>query len=172
MILGTVIVFILIIVIALIANAVEEHNSAIPFDSSYEDSGLPVITLTNNGKEFNFLVDTGANLCVLNERHLEEIEHEPLKGTGTMFGMEGNVQQVSYVRVDLTIGKDILKVPFQIINIDNAFGRVEQDYGVTIHGVLGTQFLEKYKGKIDFIERTLSYGKPDKNKTALKGQNK
>ena len=172
MILGTVIVFILIIIVALIANAVEEHNRTIPFDSSYEDSGLPVVTLTNNNKEFNFLVDTGANQCVLNERHLEEIEHEVLEGTGTMFGMEGNIQQVTYVKVELSKEDTVFKIPFQVINIDNAFGRVEKDYGITIHGVLGTQFLEKYKSKINFIERTLSYGKPDKSKTTLKGQSR
>ena len=172
MILGTIVVFLLIPVVALIANAVEENNNTISFDPSYEESGLPVITLTNNDKEFNFLVDTGANLCVLNESHLGEIGHEPLEGTGTMFGMEGNVQNVTYVKVELARGKRVFKIPFQVVNIDNAFKRVELDYGITIHGVLGTQFLDKNKVKVNFIERSIAYGKPDKSKTTLKKRDK
>lgn len=168
---GTIIVFALIPVVALLANAVEEHNDGIPFDAAYDSAGLPIITLTNEGKEFNFLVDTGANLCVLNESVLPEIKHKKLEGEGTMFGMEGNLQKVEYVEVLLTHGKDDFTVEFQVCNIDAAFGRVEAEHGIAVHGVLGTQFLESNRGKVDFIEHKLHYA-PEKNKVALKRQSK
>lgn len=159
-----IIVFLLIPVVALIANAVEDHNKSISFDAVYEEAGLPIITLKNNGADFNFLVDTGANLNVLNESCLDTLDYEPLEGTGTMFGMEGNIQEVTYVKVALTHGRKKFEAAFQVVNIDNAFGRIEKDYNVTIHGVLGTSFLEKYKGKINFEERSLKYGKENKVK--------
>lgn len=167
---GTIIVFALIPVVALIANAVEEHNNGIPFDMSYDVSGLPVVTLTNGEKEFNFLVDTGANLCVINNSILDQLECESLEGEGAMYGMEGNLQKVSYVRALLYHGKNEFTVEFQVVNLDAAFGRIEKEHKVTICGVLGTQFLEANRGKVDFIEHKLIYGKPKKNKTALKGQ--
>lgn len=167
---GTIIVFSLIPVVALIFNAIDDHSHSISFDTAYDEAGLPIVTLENNGSKFNFLVDTGANLCVLNAKYTEVINCEPVGGTGTMFGMEGNIQEVTYVKAELTHGRRKFNVAFQVVNIDNAFGRIEQDYNITIHGVLGTSFLERYKGKIDFIEHKLKYGKEDKTK--VKGKNK
>lgn len=167
---GTIIVFALIPVVALLANAIEEHNDGIPFNAAYNSAGLPIITLTNDGKEFNFLVDTGANLCVLNKSVLPELKYKELEGEGTMYGMEGNLQKVEYVEALLSHGKDDFTVEFQVCNIDAAFGRVEEAHGITIHGVLGTQFLENNKGRVDFIEHKLRY-ESEKNKAPLKGQN-
>lgn len=168
---GTIIVFALIPVVALLANVIEEYNDGIPFDAAYDSAGLPIITLTNDGKEFNFLVDTGANLCVLNDSALPNLKHKKLEGEGTMFGMEGNLQKVEYVEVLLSHGKDDFTVEFQVCNIDAAFGRVEAEHGITIHGVLGTQFLENNRGRVNFVEHKLMY-EPEKNKATLKEQNK
>lgn len=166
----TIIVFALIPVVALLANAMEDHSDSISFDPAYNKAGLPIITLSNDGKDFHFLVDTGANLCVLNNSVVNEIKHRPLEGKGTMFGMEGNIQTVEYVEVELNHGEDIFKVEFQVLNLDAAFGRIEAQHDVTVHGVLGVDFLKNNKGKVDFIDNKLIYGR-EKNKTALKGQN-
>lgn len=167
---GVIIVFLLIPVVALVLNAIDDYNRSISFSNVYEEAGLPIVTLENGDSKYNFLVDTGANLCVLNAKYAETMQCEPVGGTGTMFGMEGNIQEVTYVKAELTHGKDKFNVSFQVIDIDNAFGRIEQDYNITVHGVLGTAFLERYKGKVDFIEHKLKYGKEDKAK--VKGKNK
>lgn len=170
---GTIIVFILIPIVACAINAIEDANKSIPFDASFSDSGLPVITLTNDGKDFNFLIDTGANYCVLNAACLDNIKHEKLSGSGTMFGMEGNIQEVEYAKVNLEHGKTNFEVVFQVVNLEGAFGRVYNSYNIVLHGVLGTQFLEANKGRIDFIDHMLCYERTKtkkQNKAALKGQ--
>lgn len=168
---GTIIVFGLIPVIALVANAIEDYSREVPFNSVYEESGLPIVTLSSNDKEFNFLVDTGANLSLINITHLDDFNYTRMSGQGTIFGMEGNVQKVEYVKIKLSHEKNDFDVEFQVVNMDSAFNKIERVHGVLIHGVLGTEFLESNKGKIDFIEHKLIYGKPKKDKAALKGQN-
>ena len=64
-------------------------------------------------------------------------------------------------------GKNDFTVEFQVTNLDAAFGRIEKEYNITICGVLGTEFLEANKGKVDFTEHRLLYGKPRKDKAAL-----
>ena len=174
MIVGTIIVFALIPVVALVANAVEDSNREISFDSVYGESGLPVVTLSNDGKIFNFLVDTGANLSLINASHLNDLKHEKIAGEGTLFGMEGNVQRVEFVTAILSHNKDNFNVEFQVTNLDNAFNMIEKKHGILIHGVLGTEFLEANKGKIDFIKHKLKYGKvaSKEDKATLEGQSK
>lgn len=173
MIIGTIIVFALIPVVALIANAVEDCNREVPFDPVYTESGLPVITLSNDGKEFNFLVDTGANLSLINETHLEDLKYSKVTGRGTLFGMEGQVQMVEYITANLAHNKDNFEVKFQVVNMDSAFDRIEKAHGILLHGVLGTEFLEEHKGMVNFIEHKLKYEKTKakKDKASLKGQN-
>ena len=154
---GTIIVFILIPIVALFINAVEEYNKGIPFDKSYKEVGIPVITLTNNGKQFNFLVDTGANYCIINEPHLTEFEHKELKGEGTIFGMEGNVQKTNFVQASLYYEKDEFIANFQVLDISGALDRINKQYGITVHGVLGSEFLEENRSKINFIEHEVTY---------------
>lgn len=154
---GTIIVFILIPIVALFINAVEEYNKGIPFDKSYKEVGIPVITLTNNGKQFNFLVDTGANYCIINESHLTEFEYKELKGEGTIFGMEGNVQKTNFVQASLYYEKDEFVANFQVLDISGALDRINKQYGITVHGVLGSEFLEENRSKINFIEHEVTY---------------
>lgn len=154
---GTIIVFILIPIVALFINAVEEYNKGIPFDESYKDVGIPVITLTNNGKQFNFLVDTGANYCIINEPHLKEFEYKELKGEGTIFGMEGNVQKTNFVQASLYYEKDEFVASFQVLDISGALDRINKQHGITVHGILGSEFLEENRSKINFIEHEVTY---------------
>ena len=162
---GTIIVFALIPVVALIANAIEDHSYDIPFDGVYDAAGIPIVTLLNEGIEFNFLVDTGANLCVINKSVLDQFKHEKLVGEGQMYGMEGNLQKVEYVKALLSHEKNDFTVSFQVTNLDAAFGRIEKEYNITICGILGTQFLEANKGKVDFTKHRLLYEKTKKNKS-------
>lgn len=169
---GTIIVFALIPIVALIVNAIEDANTSISFDDVYGESGLPIVSLTNNRKRFNFLIDTGANLSLLNVSHLEDFKYIEIPGEGTVMGMEGNKQTVNYVMVKLNHGKNSFLTNFQVVNLDAAFGNIQDEYGILVHGVLGTEFLESNKGRINFIEHKLKYEKTKakEDKATLEGQ--
>ena len=102
------IIFVLIVIIAVLANGIEDYNSknTIKFDESFGELQLPIITFLNNDKEFNFLVDTGANMSIINSYYLQEFKYTSLETTGTIFGMEGNITNTNFVSIVLQKSKD------------------------------------------------------------------
>lgn len=153
------IIFVLIVIIAVLANGIEDYNSknTIKFDKSFGELQLPIITFLNNDKEFNFLVDTGANMSIINSYYLQEFKYISLETTGTIFGMEGNVTNTNFVSVVLQKGKDSFLNCYQAVDISNSFGRIEDSYSVKIHGVIGNDFLVKYGCLIDYKNNRVKY---------------
>lgn len=157
------VIIVLVVLTAVIANGIEDYNSSIiNFNSSDKKKlDLPIITLENNSKKFNFLVDTGANLSLLNLVYMEEFEYEELNAKGTIFGMEGNVQSVTYVRVILHRREDSFLNTFQVVDLSTAFGKVNEEYGIEVHGILGNDFLIKYNCIINYPKSSIRYGRKD-----------
>ena len=64
------ITFTIVVFVALIVNAVEDHKRNgephMSFKESMDLVELPIITFYNNGKKLNFLLDTGANNSIIN----------------------------------------------------------------------------------------------------------
>jgi hypothetical protein len=42
-----------------------------------------------------------------------------------------------------------------VINLNDLFNTIKENYGVTVHGILGTNFLDKYNYVIDFKDYKL-----------------
>ena len=145
-------VFIGIVIIAVIANAIEEYNSTLKFkiQNTLQNVGVPIIALYNNNKRFNFLIDSGANLSLIDSNILDEIECDYLDNTGTMYGIGGNVVKVTYVRMPLFIEDSIFTEDFQVTDLGPTFHRIEKNNGVRIHGVLGNSFFDTYNGIINY----------------------
>lgn len=113
---------------------------------------LPIITFQVGGKKLNFLLDTGANYCIIDSNLLDTIEHTKLNLEGTVYGAGGVEVKVSYVSIDLKYkGVDYADM-FQVLDLSNTFGMIKEESGVNLHGVLGNSFFQKYKYVIDFDE--------------------
>lgn len=154
----TLIAIIIVIVAQLIRKYSKIYKRAISFRESMDLSGLPVITFNQGKKKFNFLFDTGATTSVINSSVLEKIKYTELEGYQCeVYGMEGNAQQVNMVTInfkrDLEFSDD-----FQVIDMSSAFDSVKAETGVTISGILGNTFFQKYKYIIDY-EQMIVYPK-------------
>lgn len=154
----TLIAIIIIIVAQLIRKYSKIYKRVISFRESLDLAGLPVITFNQGKKKFNFLFDTGATNSVINSSMLEKIKYTELEGYQCeVYGMEGNAQQVSMVTInfkrDLEFSDD-----FQVVDMSSAFDSVKAETGVTISGILGNTFFQKYKYVIDY-EQMIVYPK-------------
>lgn len=147
-------VLILIALIALIINGAEDHKNRnreyISFKESMDLTDLPVITLYNNGKKFNFLLDTGATISVIDSNILDKFNHSKTESTGVLLGMEGNKINVSYVRASLEYKDKTYEEDFQVVDMSASFGEVKAESGVTLSGILGNSFFKKYQYILDF----------------------
>lgn len=159
-ILSIIITFTIIIVLAIIINGIEDYGSKnklfkLSFGESMGRLNLPVVTLTNNGKDFNFLVDTGASVSVIDSKVLDEFEHTKLEAKGNAYGVDGNIVKVEYVNIELSTEATTFTKQFQVMRL-NAFDNLRETDGLDLHGILGSDFLNANGSIIDF-EQLLLY---------------
>lgn len=158
MILKIVLTLIIVTFIAVLINGVEDYNSynranKLSFKGSIDNLTIPIVTLFNNGKAFNFVVDTGANYSVINAEYLKLFDAKIIKGiTGKVYGIDGNQQDVYYARIQLSQYTDNFVEEFQIFDIQSMCDNLKEENGVEIVGILGSSFFQRYKFIIDFNE--------------------
>lgn len=156
MILETILTFTGVAAMASLANLFIK-NKELPKDSisikKYMPGNLPIITLYNNGIPFNFLLDTGSNIChicpsILKNLKVYRRKEDSIHTTG--LGSECSHSECCSAKftdslnkeydVDLVVSKDF----------ERSASNIEAFVGVKINGLLGTDFLQKYKYTIDF----------------------
>lgn len=132
-------------------------NKELPKDSisikKYMPGNLPIITLYNSGIPFNFLLDTGSNIChicpsVLKNIKIYKWKENNIQTTG--LGSESSQSKSCSAKfvdslnkeydIDLVVSKEF----------EHSASNIEAFIGVKINGLLGTDFLQKYKYTIDF----------------------
>ena len=100
-----------------------------------------------------FLLDTGASYSSINEAALEGITYVETGERGYGMGIEGNVQEDrGYVRMNVDYRSQSYEDDFQVVDLSQAFGMIKQEYGINLHGILGSTFFQKYRYVLDFSE--------------------
>lgn len=122
------------------------------FIESINLTGLPIITFHNNDHPINMVLDTGSNVCIINGNMLPELKYEVGKEHTGVIGLNGEAEAGKTVYLPLTY-KD-LEFDFECwaTDLTEMVSTMKKEYGVTIHGLLGTGFFQKYKYIIDFNE--------------------
>lgn len=110
---------------------------------------LPVVTFENNGNKYNFIIDTGANDSIINSA-CEDIMVSPHTVKNTVQGILGNDTKCSTVLIEFKYKDMIFETMFNVVDVSELFNSIKNDYGITVHGILGTNFLDKYNYIIDF----------------------
>lgn len=155
MIFEVIIILVIVVVAAIIFNGVQDYDRKkveMSFKESMNLTELPIVTFYNGSTKLNFLLDTGANLCVINSRIIDSLNYKKLDEKGSVFGMEGNSVDIDYISMDFTYNSKSYSSSFQVVDMQEAFDRIKQESGVTVHGILGSKFFEEYKYVLDFKE--------------------
>lgn len=126
-------------------------HSDISFKHFYTLSELPIITLQNNGKKLNFIIDTGANQSVINERDLHNYVYKEVYDKQYLLGIDGIKRKVTtLVDMELTRDKQVFKERFQVHDLSASLDAIGNAYGVEVNGIIGTAFLKNHKCILDF----------------------
>lgn len=155
--LGGILIFLLFIITYWAIKYVEEAaikrvNNRMSFKESLDLVGLPIITFTQGERKYNFILDTGSTLSVINEEAIRSINHITLDKKGSNYGCEGNIVSTDFVKIHIEYKNNIFEEEFQVVNLSKAFENIYNDYKVNIVGILGNSFFTRYKYILDFDE--------------------
>ena len=135
-----------------------KQNNIISFGQGFALTELPVISLYQGNKSFNFLLDTGSNDSIIDSNIIAKIEHTMSDGESSLYGMEGNCQMVRKCNITLSYNDASYPYEYLICDMKEAFGRIKKESGVTLHGIIGSKFFNQYKYVLDF-DSLIAYSK-------------
>lgn len=135
-----------------------ENKDYMSFRESLALSDLPVITFFQNGVKLNFLFDTGANISVINKSMLNSLSYKETDRISKISGIGGGLSDISIVDIEFTYKDNTFTDGFQVVDMSNTFSAIKKSTGVTIHGMIGNAFMQKYKYVLDFDEM-IAYSK-------------
>ena len=128
------------------------------FKAGFDLTDMPVITLYQGDKKFNFLLDTGSTDSIIDSNILKEIDYKVKNTVSNLFGMEGQTKQVKSCEITLYFGNKGYTYNYLINDMSQAFGQIKDSTGVNLHGIIGSKFFNKFKYILDFDE-LIAYSK-------------
>lgn len=119
---------------------------------------LPIISLSNNGNMYNFIIDSGSNISHICEEFYSSLDSKPL-GTyknETIAGLGGTCNGITMCN---TVLKDIIGHEYNVIlsiskHLSAVAKGIKESTGIQIHGLLGTDFLKSNNYVLDFESLT------------------
>ena len=118
--------------------------------------GLPLLIVKAQAKNLCFLLDTGSNINVLDKRVAEFFRLPAGSTQHRQFGIDGTLQITDVVKLTFSLEEREYKADFSVMDLSSAFGKVEEESGIQIHGLLGCSFMEQQKWVLDFEKLCLS----------------
>ena len=120
------------------------------FIESINLTGLPIITFHNNGQPVNMVLDTGSNVCIINKNVLTDLKYEVGEQHVGVIGLNGEAEAGDTVVLPLIYKDWEFDFECWATDLSEMVSSMKKEYGVTIHGLLGTGFFQKYKYILDF----------------------
>lgn len=143
----------------LISISCQKDREYISFRESMYLIKLPIVTFLYKGFELRFILDSGANKSILDEKIANEIISYKEKGNTYVCTISGDKRKVPLVEVDIEYDKNVFTTEFQLMDISNTVEVVKKESGIVIHGVIGTDFMKKNSYILDFEKLRCSYKK-------------
>lgn len=130
----------------------QKEKTKISFKEGLDLTELPIVTFYQGDKKLHFLLDTGSNISYINEDVINTIEAEDLNSSSNTFGVEGSGIETHHYMIEIGYKDQKFKEEFGAVDLSSAFGAIEKESGIRLHGIIGNRFFEKYKYILDFKE--------------------
>lgn len=117
---------------------------------------LPIILVEVKNKYLSFILDTGSTCSLIDSTVVEYFKNivEPV-GDYYINGIEGTEHKVEMITLPFTFEGQTYKPKFCVKPLLDAFKGIEDESGIQVHGLLGTDFLLENQWIIDFKELNL-----------------
>ena len=144
----------IISIVVVIVYKLSNHSQVYSF-SLTSKVDIPYITIDIQGQLLNMIIDTGCGVSIISAKALALIKHDDSSRKINLQAVTQEELPSDMVTIPFTInGKDISE-DFVVYSADD-FGNFEANSGITMHGLLGNEFLERTKCRINYLEHTIS----------------
>lgn len=128
-----------------------DKNQIMEFHSSMDLCDLPIVTFYQGKNKYNFLVDTGSNVCYINNK--SAIEVTKIENAKDSFvGASGESADCELGNITIYHRDQMYEHIVRIADLSQAFESIKSSVGITLTGIIGNDFMQKYKYCIDFKE--------------------
>ncbi|MCS2338172.1 aspartyl protease family protein [Bacteroides sp. BFG-606] len=129
-----------------------------PLSFGIMNIGLPVIPVKVKDKYLSFILDTGST-CNLIDSNVVEYFKDIVEPVGDYYisGIEGTKHKVDIITLPFTFEGQTYKPKFCVKPLLDAFKGIEDDSGIQVQGLLGTDFLLENKWSLNFDKLEITY---------------
>lgn len=140
-------VFILFL-LSSIAKKMLNRSYIVPFQD-YDKTDIPYITLEIQGMSCNFLVDTGCGVSIILKSVLSQIEYAESARKVQLEALTSDSLHAGMVTIPISVNGKQIEEDFVIYDKED-IANFQAHYNITIHGILGNEFLDKTGCQIDY----------------------
>ncbi|MFT3752109.1 MAG: retroviral-like aspartic protease [Paludibacter sp.] len=127
-----------------------------PLSYSLQKTNLPLIAVDINGNYLCFLLDTGSNKNLIDQRVYEYFkEHFETVGNNSIFGLDGYKTETPVIKLSFNFENYSYSTKFSVFELEKSFEAIEKESDIQIHGILGNEFFIENGWIIDFEKLTL-----------------
>lgn len=137
-----------------------DNKNSISFMETFNLTEMPIVTFLAGNTKINFLLDTGSSQSFISHNASDLIT-----GTEEVCGMSitsaQGTEDVTCKRIDTVLTykeRDYEVNLFVNKSLNKSFNDLKVQKGITLHGILGADFLDRYSYVMDF-EKYLAYPK-------------
>lgn len=134
------------------------NHNIIHFDKGIKTTGLPIISIKINNKDYNFIVDSGANVNVIDALLIKEIQRDldiKLMESDSVTGLSKEEMQSHECKLSFIIDEEEFTDKFKVVDFSVSAAAIKENSDVIVSGLIGSNFLKTHKWQIDFNKSIL-----------------
>lgn len=144
---------IVIITIIYCRNKLIKEKTKISIKESLELTQLPIITLYEGNNKLNFLLDSGSSHSHISKVIVDKLSGDKASTDYSFVTAAGGSSNSEVIKCNLKYKEETFIVDLFINEgLAAAFETIKKECGVSLHGILGTDFLKDHKYILDFAE--------------------
>ena len=122
-------------------------------------TSIPFIKVKHNNISFNLVIDTGCTTSCIDKEVLDLLVHNVTNQAtdGIIYADGSSDDKVQIVEIPITIGDQEYVEQFNAVNFRAMSQQVKDTFGITIRGLLGSEFLYKHSLILDFDKHLIRY---------------
>lgn len=151
-------IFLVMLILVVYLNKKEKDKNKFSFQN-FGVVDVPYVTIDIQGKQFNMIVDTACGVSLIRDRYLVEscVHYEMAQRHAQLTALTDESVDTESVYIGFILNNEYVKETFFVYHEETGFSDFEEKYGITIHGLLGVEFLDKHNCKVDFKTHKLVF---------------